>query len=89
MTDAVVLEIIQRALSLGLMVCLPILGVALIVGLSVSVFQAATSINEMTLTFVPKLVAMAVVIVVLGPWILHQLLSFTGDLISSIPTLVK
>lgn len=89
MTDSTVLDIGQRALTLTFMICAPLLGFALIVGLIISVFQAATQIHEMTISFIPKMIAIAVAIVVFGPWMMDQLLHFTGDLFRSIPTLVK
>ena len=89
MTDATVMEIGQRAMMIGLMVCAPILGFGLVVGVAVSVFQAATQIHEMTLTFIPKIVAVLVALVMFGPWILNRLVTFTSDLLQSIPTLVK
>jgi flagellar biosynthetic protein FliQ len=63
----------------------PILGVTLVVGLLVSVFQAVTQIQEMSLSFVPKLIAAVVVIVVAGPWMLRRLLAFASSLIENIP----
>jgi flagellar biosynthetic protein FliQ len=71
-----------------LLLAAPLLLVALVVGLLVGVFQAATQINEMTLSFIPKLVAMAVVIAIAGPWMLKVLVSYTRALIQSIPSLI-
>jgi flagellar biosynthetic protein FliQ len=70
---------------LAFKVGLPLLLAGLVVGLLVSVFQAVTQIQEMTLSFIPKILAMVVVIVVLGPWMLGQLESFTIELYGSIP----
>jgi len=89
MTDAAVMEIGQRAMSLALMMCAPLLGFGLVVGLVVGVFQAATQIHEMTLTFVPKIAAVAIALVIFGPWMLRQVVSFTSSLLQSIPALVK
>jgi flagellar biosynthetic protein FliQ len=89
MTDATVIEIAHRALVLALTVTAPILGFGLAVGLVVSVFQAATQIHEMSLTFIPKILAVGTALVVFGPWMLRQILDFTTGLIQSIPTLVK
>ena len=88
MTDATVLEIMQRALVLTVMISAPVLGFGLIVGLIVSVFQAATQIQEMTLTFVPKMVAVAAAIVLFGPWMLRMMVTFTEKLFLSLPGLV-
>jgi flagellar biosynthesis protein FliQ len=84
----VVLELCTQALELALRVGLPLLVVGLVVGLAVSIFQAVTQIQEQTLSFIPKILALAGVLIVLGPWMLNQLLSYTTDLWSSIPQLV-
>lgn len=89
MTDATVLDIGQKALTLTFMICAPLLGFALIVGLVVSIFQAATQIHEMTISFIPKMIAIAVAIVVFGPWMMDRLLQFTTELFRTIPSLVK
>ncbi|MCX6345511.1 MAG: flagellar biosynthesis protein FliQ [Armatimonadetes bacterium] len=89
MTDSGVLELGQRAIAITLMICAPTLGVGLIVGLMVSVFQAATQIQEMTLTFVPKIVAVTLALVVCGPWMLKSLVNFTSKLLISLPNLVR
>jgi len=83
-----VLELSTGALELALRVALPLLGVGLVVGLAVSIFQAVTQIQEQTLSFIPKILALAGVLIVLGPWMLNQLLSYTTDLWGSIPQLV-
>ena len=84
----VVLELCTQALELALRVGLPLLIVGLVVGLAVSVFQAVTQIQEQTLSFIPKILALAGVLIVLGPWMLNQLLSYTTNLWGSIPQLV-
>jgi flagellar biosynthesis protein FliQ len=84
----VVLQLCTQALELALRVGLPLLVVGLVVGLAVSVFQAVTQIQEQTLSFIPKILALAGVLIVLGPWMLNQLLSYTTDLWGSIPQLV-
>jgi flagellar biosynthesis protein FliQ len=88
MTPETVMTIAQRALEMALLLAAPLLLVALLVGLLVGVFQAATQINEMTLSFIPKVLGMAVALVVAGPWMLKQLISYTHALIESIPSLV-
>jgi flagellar biosynthetic protein FliQ len=75
-------------MSLALKISMPLLGVGLIVGVLISIIQAVTSIQEQTLAFIPKVVAMAVVLVVGGPWMLNQLLSYTSELWTSIPDMV-
>ena len=88
MGEDVVINISMQALQLAFKVALPLLLVGLVIGLVVSVFQAVTQIQEQTLTFIPKIVGMGVVLVVAGPWMLNQVVSYTEQLYSSIPTLV-
>jgi flagellar biosynthetic protein FliQ len=88
MTPDTVMTIGQRALEITLMLAAPMLLVALLIGLLVGVFQAATQINEMTLSFIPKLIGMAMALVLAGPWMLKQLVSYTRTLIESIPSLL-
>jgi flagellar biosynthesis protein FliQ len=88
MTPETVLTIGNRALEVTLMLSAPLLLVALVVGLLVGVFQAATQINEMTLSFIPKLIAMAATIAIAGPWMLKLMIGYTRELFESIPTLV-
>ena len=88
MTPETVMTIAQRAMEMTLLLAAPLLLVALLVGLLVGVFQAATQINEMTLSFIPKLLGMATALVIAGPWMLKQLVSYTHNLIESIPSLV-
>jgi flagellar biosynthetic protein FliQ len=75
-------------MQLAFMIALPLLLVALGVGLIVSVFQAVTQIQEQTLSFIPKIVAMGATLVIAGPWMLGQVVTYTQQLYSSIPTLV-
>jgi flagellar biosynthetic protein FliQ len=75
-------------MGLALKVAGPLLLTALVVGVIVSVFQAVTQIQEQSLSLVPKIAAVAVVIVVLGPWMLGQLVSYTAELYNAIPTMV-
>lgn len=88
MTPEFVINLVQSALFMLIVVSAPIMGVALLVGLLVSVLQAATQINEMTLTFIPKLLAMFVVLVVAGPWMVSTLMDYTIRLFTSIPNAV-
>ena len=87
MDQDVVVNLSTAALTLAFKVALPVLGVGLIVGLAVSVFQAVTQIQEQTLVFIPKVLALAGVLVVGGPWMLNQLLSYTTELWTEIPRL--
>lgn len=79
----------SRALEITLMLAAPLLLVALVTGLIVGAFQAATQINEQTLSFIPKLLAMALAVVVAGPWMLKVLISYTRELFESIPGLIN
>jgi flagellar biosynthetic protein FliQ len=89
MTDADVMELVHKALWLTIQLALPILGFGLLAGVLVSIFQAVTQIQEMTLSFVPKVLSVAAALLILGSWMLQQLKSFTVQLLSSIPDLVK
>jgi flagellar biosynthesis protein FliQ len=84
MDQAAVMEIASRAMWLTLQVSLPILGVSLVVGLLVSIFQAVTQLQEPTLSFIPKILAVVLVVVLAGPWMLTSLLSFTTQLFAGI-----
>jgi flagellar biosynthetic protein FliQ len=86
-TDTVV-TLATQAMSLALKISIPLLGVGLVVGVLISIVQAVTSIQEQTLTFIPKVLAMAAVLVIGGPWMLNQLLSYTSELWTSIPNMV-
>jgi flagellar biosynthetic protein FliQ len=88
MTPEYIVKLGQDTLLLVLFVAGPILIVALVVGLLVSIFQAVTQIHEMTLTFIPKILAVAAVLAFLLPWTLQQLIDFTVNLFSSIPTAI-
>ena len=85
MTSQMVLTIGREALTLLLMISMPVLGVVMGVGLIVSIFQAVTQIHEATLAFVPKLIAAMVVFAIAGPWMLSTLVDFIRRTIESIP----
>jgi len=89
MTPEAVMTIGQRALEITLLLAAPLLLVALATGLLVGAFQAATQINEMTLSFIPKLLALSLALVVAGPWMLKVIVSYTRALIESIPSLIN
>ncbi len=88
MNPDTVMTVGSRALEITLMLAAPLLLVALVTGLIVGAFQAATQINEQTLSFIPKLIAMAVTLVIAGPWMLKVLVSYTRELFESIPSLL-
>ena len=82
------MEIGRQAIEVTLVLAAPMLITALVVGLIISIFQAATQINESTLQFVPKLVATFVVMILFGPWMLQYVMDYIQRLFSSIPWLV-
>lgn len=88
MSPETVVTLARSALETTLLVAAPLLLAALVVGLVVSVFQAATQINEMTLSFIPKLAAVFVTMVIAGPWMLTLLTDYMRRLFTSIPTLI-
>ncbi len=88
MTPTTVVDLGRQAIEVTLMVSAPLFLAALVTGLVISIFQAATQINEMTLSFVPKVVAMFVTIVLAGPWMITVLTDFMRRLYESIPTMI-
>jgi len=88
MTPETVMTIGQQAIRVALLLSAPPLIAGLVTGLLVSIFQAATQINEMTLSFIPKLVAMFVTLLIAGPWMLSLMVDYMHQLFSSIPTVV-
>ncbi len=88
MTPDLIMTIGQRALEITILLAAPLLLAALAIGLLVGVFQAATQINEMTLSFIPKLVGMAVTMLIAGPWMLKVIVSYTRELFESSPGLI-
>jgi flagellar biosynthetic protein FliQ len=89
MSPEAVMTVGSRALEITLMLAAPMLLVALITGLIVGAFQAATQINEMTLSFIPKLIAISVALMIAGPWMLKVLVGYTRELFESIPSLIN
>ncbi len=88
MQPETVLTLGQKMLEVVVLLSAPLLIPALIVGLLVGMFQAATQINEMTLSFIPKVAVVALVLIIAGPWMLDTLLSFTRELYANIPNLI-
>jgi flagellar biosynthetic protein FliQ len=88
MTPESVMALGYQAMKMTLLLGAPLLLVALISGLIISLFQAATQINEMTLSFIPKLLAVCATMVIAGPWMLNAILDYMRQLFSSIPQLV-
>lgn len=88
MTPETVLTIFQQALEVMVVLILVLLIPALLVGLLVAMFQAATQINEMTLSFIPKILVTLAVLMIAGPWMLQLLLDYTRRLVNSIPSML-
>lgn len=88
MTEELVIEVLTEVFYTVFIILAPILGISLVVGIAISIFQAVTSIQEMTLTFVPKILFTAVMIIFLIPWILDKMISMTLKLINIIVTVV-
>ena len=84
-----VLQLGVDAMTVAVLLSMPLLGITLILGLIVSIFQAATQINEMTLSFIPKLIGLVVVLIFLGPWLLDIIIVYTTGIYLSIPEAVK
>jgi flagellar biosynthesis protein FliQ len=88
MTDAQVTDLALQTMLLAAKVAAPVLLTALLVGFLISLFQAATQIQEQTLSFVPKMIAVAIALLVSGNWVLSELVSFTQSLFDMLPTLL-
>lgn len=89
MTPELIVSLGQQALQIMLLVAAPMLLAALLTGLLISIFQAATSINEQTLTFIPKLVVLFVVMILAGPWMIGVMTDYMTRLYSNIPELIR
>ncbi|MFH7321218.1 flagellar biosynthesis protein FliQ [Desulfurivibrio sp. D14AmB] len=89
MTPADVVVLIQNAVKITLLLAGPILGVGMAVGLTIALFQAVTQIQEMTLTFVPKIFAVLLTVLFLSGWMISLMVDYTHNLIVAIPTLVR
>lgn len=84
MTDTFVVALTREALTTVLLVSAPMLGVGLIVGLIISILQATTQIHEQTLTFIPKILAVLISIIICGPWMLHTLITFCNKILGNL-----
>ncbi len=89
MTPEFVVGFAKEAIGLTILVAMPMLGLGLIVGLLISVFQATTSIQEMTLTFVPKILAVFFGLLFFAPWMMEKLITFTEKIINNIPIYIR
>jgi len=89
MTQTFFIQIMQESLLLVLLLSAPALGAAMIIGLIIGVLQAATQIQEQTLSFVPKIISVFAVLIIFGSWLLNTLVTFTKDLYNQLPGLVR
>lgn len=89
MTTDMVVALSRQAIETALFLALPMLGVSLVVGVVISVLQAATQIQEMTLTFVPKILSMFIALLIAFPWMMDKMINFTKDLFMNIPLYLK
>ena len=89
MTPEFVVNLGSEAIKLALMLSLPLLGIGLIVGLCVAILQATTQIQEMTLTMIPKIIVVLLLLLFVSPWMLEKLSSFTSHLIINIPQMIR
>ncbi len=88
MSGDLVIQLGQEALMVVLLVSAPILGLGLIVGLAVSVFQATTSIQEQTLAFIPKIIAVFVAVLIFGPWMLSIMVEYVTNMLVNLPSYI-
>ncbi|MDD2686425.1 MAG: flagellar biosynthesis protein FliQ [Gallionella sp.] len=88
MTPETVITIGEQAVEMTLMLSAPMLLTALVIGLVVSIFQAATQINEMTLSFIPKMIGIFVVLIIAGPWMVNTMVDYMQRLFSAIPGMI-
>ncbi len=89
MTPEAVIDIGQAALIIGAKLCAPLLITALVVGFAISLLQSITQVQEMTISFVPKLVAVGIALLVTGHWMISELISFTNEMFARIPGLLS
>ncbi|OGR38813.1 MAG: EscS/YscS/HrcS family type III secretion system export apparatus protein [Desulfovibrionales bacterium GWA2_65_9] len=89
MTPEFVVGFSREAMELTLVICLPMMGVGLAVGVLISVFQAATQIQDATLSLVPKLVAMFVALILAFPWIMDKMITYTTNLFKNLPAIIR
>ena len=89
MTQGEFFDVMRHAMTLILLLSAPVLSFGLIVGLLVSIFQAVTQINEMTLAYIPKIVAVFIALAIFGPWMMQMMLNFASNIFISLPDLVR
>jgi flagellar biosynthesis protein FliQ len=89
MENEFAIEVVNQAIKVTLMLSAPMLIGALVVGVLVSIFQAVTQINEQTLSFIPKILVIVAALVIFSPWMMETMVSYTQDLFTSIPELIR
>ena len=89
MTPEFVVGFARQAMELALMMAMPMLGIGLLVGIVLSIVQAATQIQEMTLTFIPKVISIFIALLLAFPWMMDRMVTYTRNLILDIPNLIK
>lgn len=89
MTQSVIIQLGKDAFTITLMSALPLLGVSLVIGVVVSVFQAATQIQELTLSFVPKVLGVGIAGLIFGPWVMNNLIVYSSNLLASLPNYAR
>lgn len=89
MENEFAIEVVNQAIRITLMLAAPMLIGALVVGILVSIFQAVTQINEQTLSFIPKILVIIAALVIFSPWMMETMVSYTQDLFTSIPELIR
>ena len=89
MSPELVISIGRQALQTAALLAAPLLGASLLAGLTISIFQAVTQIHDMTLTFVPKIIIVSVVLIIFAPWMLNLIVDFTSNLLINLPNYIK
>ena len=89
MSPELVISIGRHALQTAALLAAPLLGASLLAGLTISIFQAVTQIHDMTLTFVPKIIIVSVVLIIFAPWMLNLIVDFTSNLLINLPNYIK
>lgn len=89
MTDAAVVQLGMHAMIIAAKLCAPILLTSLVIGFAISLLQTMTQIQEVTLSFVPKMIGVGIALVASGNWMLHELIGFTDSLFAALPTLLR
>ncbi len=89
MTQSMIIQLGKDAFTVTLLSAMPLLGISLLIGVAISVFQAATQIQEMTLSFVPKVLGVGIAGVLFGPWVMNNLIVYTTNLLASLPNYAR